>query len=550
MIIEFLLIPCLFVSFAGWGAWAKMLTGIRTDSFSLSLILGFSLFSILACVLSFFIPLNFRTESVLLILSLIPFFIKKMRMNRIRFPEELLRSGWFWAFCIIIILAGSYYPFRPDDFYYYRPTIRCLNESGLIIGIANIDWLLGQMSFFHIMQAGLDQTIDPFQRLCVFITIVFLVYLFERKSYLLLFVIPFSFLFIQAPSPDVAIVFFSLIVVNELCFRYKIDNFKILFLISVFIFTIKPNAFWLPLWTFVAGFFLNKNALKDYRIYLFSSLLVIVFLIKNVIASSTLIYPVVLTKLNTYWLPDLRILRLSDQMASLFTFDKYFTISQIYSMNFFQKIYYWLSIDRLQTIVNCFIILVIAAFGVFAFLKKNFLYRSLWVIIVIKLLVVFSFSGQFRFIIDGVFPLVFILFYPVLTGKTKIFTGSMALAVLFLVVISYPPLLKRSIPDFKLTKWMSGFTKKTLLIPEHYVLKRYAKENFGNLDFNISAYAYVYDTPPPAFNEKNLKLYYELGIFPQMKDTANIRKGYYMKILTPDEKEKLGNMIKTYFSDR
>jgi len=547
MILEFFIIPCLLMSFTGWGAWTKMLAGIKTGSFSMTVILGLSLFSVLTSLLSFFIPLNLYVELALLIVSLIPFFAKKWRAYMIPFPKELLKTVWFWIFCIIIILAGSYYPFRPDHFHYYEPTLNWLDRYGLIIGVANIDWSLGQMSVFHIMQAGLDQTIDPFQRICVFITILFLVYIFERKAYLLLLVIPFCFMFIQAPSPDVAIIFFSLIVINELCFNYQAGDCKIIFLISVFTFVIKPFAFWLPLWTFAAVFFLNRKELKDYRVYLFPALLVILFLAKNVIASSTLFYPVPFTKLNTYWLPDLRILNISDQNASIFTFDKYFTIDKINSMSFLQKVYSWLSINKLQTLINCAMVVVIVAFGVFSFLKKKSLYLSLWIIVVIKALIVFSFSGQYRFIIDGVFPLLFIMFYPVLTGKTKIFTAGLALSFMFLIIISYPPLLKRTIPKFKLTYWMCGFTKKTLLYPQCYVIKKYAKENLGNLNFYISAHFYDYNTPPPAFKYEKLRLYHDLDIFPQMKDSTTIRKGYYMKALTPAEKEKLGEIIDKYF---
>jgi len=549
MILEIFIILCLFFSFTGWGAWAKMLAGIKTDSFSLTVIPGLSLFGALTCLLSFFIPLNLYVESVLLIFSLIPFFSKKLRTYMMPFPKALLKMVWFWIFCLIIILAGSYFPFRPDHFTYYEPTLNWLNQYGLIIGVANIDWPLGQMSVFHIMQAGLDQTIDPFQRICVFITILFLVYIFERKAYLLLFFIPFCFLFIQAPSPDVAIFFLSLIVVNELCFNYQASNFKAILLISVFTFIIKPVAFWLPLWTFVAGFFLNKKELKDYRIYLFPALLVIIFLIKNVIASSTLFYPVSFTKLDTWWLPDSRILDLSGQYASMYTFDNYFTIDKINSMTFFQKVIYWLSISKLQTIVNCILVIGIALFGIFSFRKKAPSYISLWIIVVIKSLIVFSFSGQYRFILDSFFPLLFLMFYPVLTDKIKIFIIGLALSFLFLIFISYPPLLKRTIPDFKLTYWMSGFTKKTLLYPQCYVNKKYVKENLGNLNFYISAYFYNYEAPIPAFTYKKLQQYYDLGVFPQMRDSTTIRKGYYMKTLMPDEKEKLGGIIKKYFGE-
>ena len=543
MILEFLLIPCLFISFAGWGIWAKIIIGSKIDSFSLTILLGLSFFGILSCLLSFFIPLNLYVELVLLIISLIPFFVKTFREYLVVFPKELLKSVWFWLFCLIIILAGSYYPFRPDHFTYYEPTINILNTHGLITGIANIDWSLGQMSIFHIIQAGLDQILDTFKRLDIFITILFLIYMFERKAYLLLFVIPFYFLFIQTVSPDVAIVFLSLIVVNELCFNHKVSNYKILLFVSVFIFTIKPVAFWLPLWVFIAGFFLNKKELKNYRIYLIPAFIVVLFLIKNFITSSTLLYPVSLIKLNTYWLPDLQILELSNQKAALYTFKRYFTLDEINSMTFFYKIYYWLSINKLQTIINCFIILTIIAFGVFSIVKKNFIYLSLGIIIIIKTFVIFNFSGQFRFMLDGIYPLLFLMFSAIPIGKTKIYTAGLLYFLIFLAFISYPPILKRNIPDFKLTQWMKGFTKKSLLIPESVVENKYTEGKFGNLKFYISNNSYNYNTPHPAFRYKELKLYYDLGIFPQMKDSANIRKGYYVKKLSSDEKEKLLNYL-------
>jgi hypothetical protein len=95
---------------------------------------------------------------------------------------------------------------------------------------------------------------------------------------------------------------------------------------------------------------------------------------------------------------------------------------------------------------------------------------------------------------------------------------------------------------------MNGFSKKTLLIPGSYVIKKFEKERIGNLDFYISFNTYNYDTPPPAFRHKELVLYNDLGVFPQLKDPVDIRKGFYMKTLDPEEKEKLRKIIEIYFS--
>jgi len=527
----------------------KMLLGNKTDSFSLTILLGISFFSIWICILAFFIPLTFYVELVLLIISLIPYCLKKLRIYMVSFPIVLLKSTWFWIFCVIIIIAGTYYPFIPDHYYYYKPTLNWLNQYGLITGVANIKWSIGQMSVFHIIQAGLDQTIDLFQRINVFFSILFLVYIFERKAYLLLLVIPIYFFFIQTSSPDVAIIYMSLIIVNELFFNYKEDNYKILFLISVFTFTIKPVAFWLPIWIFFAGFFLNKKELTDYRIYLFPALFIVLFLIKNVIASSTLFYPLAFTRLNTYWLTDLRFLELSDENASVLTFHKFFTKDAISTMSFFQKIYYWLSIKEFRTIINWIIILTVAVFGIFSFIKKNTVYLLLWIIILIKMIVTFIFSGQFRFLLDGVYPLLFIMFHHVRISKVKTIVAGFLFSILFLTLISYPSLFKQRIPGLKLTEWMKGFSKDTLLLPGKYNEKKHTQAKIGNLEFNISAYVFIFDTPPPAFNYYRLNQFYSLGVFPQMKDTNNIRRGYYMKTLEAEEKEKLKEIIREYYPE-
>jgi len=550
MIAELLLIPIYFILFSGWGAWAKLMIGVKTDSFSLTVLSGFSFFGVLTCLLSFFTPLNLYIEAPLLIISIVPFLFKNLRIHTVRFPKELLQSVWFWIFCIIIISAGSIFPFRPDHFWYYEPTIGWLNQYGIVKGIANIDWSLGQMSVLHTIQAGIDQTIDPFHRICIFFTVFFLVYLFERKEYLLLLVIPLYFFFIQTSSPDVAICFISLIVVSELCFNYRIENYKILLFISVFAFTIKPVVFWLPIWVFIAGTYLNKKELKDYRIYLIPAVIIIIFLIKNIIASSTLLYPVSFTKLNTWWLPDLRVLELSDQRATAYTLDRLFTGDEVNKMSFFRKFYYWLSVSKLQAIINDFMTLTIVAFGFFSFMKKKFLYQSLWIIVVIKSFIVFSFSGQFRFMLEGIYPLLFIMLYSLRIGKIKIFIAGLSFSLLIFTLISYPPLLKRSIPSFKLTAWMNGFTKKSLLMPEHYVIKNYHPGKIGNLNFNITVLRFNYDTPPPAIEHRTLNFYYQTGIFPQMKDSANIRKGFYMRTLNPEEKESLGKIIDTYLNPK
>ena len=100
-------------------------------------------------------------------------------------------------------------------------------------------------------------------------------------------------------------------------------------------------------------------------------------------------------------------------------------------------------------------------------------------------------------------------------------------------------------PQFKLSNYIHGFSKKALIRPENYVIKKYSKEKLGTLNFNVTkSYGYTFDIPAPAFTLYMLKTYCDLSIFPQLKDSSNIKKGIYMKKLTDVEKEKLLLILK------
>lgn len=548
MILEVLSIIILFISIGGWGIWAQYLLASKKQSPSLTFLLGLTFLSIVLCIILFFYPLNRKIEILLFAISIIPYFIKNLKYYRIKFPLEIIKSGWFWLFSLLILLVGSYYPFRPDHFGYYIPSLNWLNQYGLILGVANIDWVLGQMSSLHIIQAGFDDTIDPFQRINLLITILFIFYIFERKVYFLLLFIPFYFLFIQTPSPDIPVIFFSLIIVNEECFNYKKENFKVIFILSVFIFTIKPFGFWLPLWIFLMGTHQNKKELLNYKNYIFPLILILTFVIKNIVTSSTIIFPVTQTQITTYWLTDPRILKISNQYANYYTFNGHFPIEKINSFSFFKKLYYWLSIRELQTIINIFICITLFIFGIFAFIKKKFIYISLWSIIFLKLYIILLFSGQYRFILDGIYPLIFILFHYKKINQSKILAPALALNIIFFTLISYPVLIQKLIPEYKLANTMVGFTKGNLLKPKNYILNDYKKVKLGNLILYITNNnsMYNFDTPAPAFEKEKLILYKNLNIFPQMKDSTDIHKGFYMKKLTKQENNKLTKIIESF----
>jgi len=544
MIAELFLIPLLFIVFAGWGCWAKILLSVKNESIAVSIIAGLALYGLAACIIAFFIPLNIPVEIFLLVLAVIPYLLKNVREHLPSIPKAILKNGWFWGFSLMIILAGSYYNFRSDHFGYYVPTLKWLNEFGIIVGIGNIDWSLGQVSFIHIMQAGIDQTIDPFGRFSIFIVILYIVYIFERKAYLLLLFVPFYFLYFQSPSSDLPVVFFSLIVVNEVYFHYRKNNFKILFAISVFVFVIKPTGFWLPLWLFIVTFYRDKSQLKSIGNYIFPGILILIFLIKNLMAASCLFYPVLFTIINTYWLPDMQILEMSKSQAAAYAYDFYFTQEALNSLSFFEKIHLWLTIPDAQVIIHLGIVLITLVFGVVAFWKKQFISIALFFALFFKFLITFVFSGQYRFMLDMIYPMLFILLSFLNIKRLPLLSGSLILFLSAFIFVSFPNLQKTILPTFRLTKYMVGFTKESLLRPDNFPEDEYKQETMGNLNIHVPIHdLYNYETPPPAFTKATLIKYHKMGIFPQWKDTTCIHRGIYMKKLSDEEKEVLGRII-------
>ncbi|MDR0546814.1 MAG: hypothetical protein LBG77_04420, partial [Dysgonamonadaceae bacterium] len=221
MLVELLLVCALLLFSAGWGAWMKRILGIQTSSIVITSLLGLCFFAMICCVVLFFMPVRLWMEIAFIALALSAYGLPKTRAYIDKFPVQVVRSAWFWVFAAIVLLAGSYFAFVPDQFGYYIPTLTWLNDFGLIPGVSNIDWSISQMSLFHILEAGLDESVDCFLRINIYIVLLYLVYVMERKAYILLLFVPFYFLFIQSLSPDVPVALISLIIVNEIYFHYN-----------------------------------------------------------------------------------------------------------------------------------------------------------------------------------------------------------------------------------------------------------------------------------------------------------------------------------------
>lgn len=500
------------------------------------LVLGILSVSVVWTGLAFFIPLGSVVEVFTIILGIFFFIYYKQHQQFILFFKE--NGTVFFPILGIIIFFGSFSPFILDHFGYYVPSILWIREIGLVKGISNLDIILGQMSVWHIFQAGFSNIVDPFFRINSLLMVVYLVYIIEKKSYLHILFFPILFLFLQSPSPDLPVIIFSLILVNEIL--SKNPHLASLFLTACFIFMIKPTALWVIILTCLYGFL----HLKEWKLRWIwaGGILVILFCFKNIWLFGYPIFPMAVADLQVDWKPNALLMQDSAQIAIQKTYDMQYSYEEIQQFGFWDYIKNWLFLEGIKSKIHILFIFSLLSFGIFSIIAKNKIINIIFISLIIKSILVLSFSAQYRFFLEVFFVILFIIFYNRL-NKHLIFVGFFGLSLGTALIISYPKWLQKQIPSFSVGHFMRGIKKNQWLKPSEYQLNKYTTHQIGNLRFHLTDdYPLMFDTPPPTLSAGHLKGYLELGIFPQW-DLSSPQKGFRWVKLSHSEKEKLRIII-------
>ncbi|SFH80250.1 LIC_10190 family membrane protein [Halpernia frigidisoli] len=522
--------------FSGFGALCGKILSAKIIKLSSKLIAGISSLSLLLITLAFFIPLNIYVEIPVLGIGFISFFYFKIYKEF----YDLLKWNYkiFFIFLIIIIFSASFYPFILDHFGYYVPTIKWLSEIGLVKGISNLDLLLGQMSFWHFLQAGFSNFSDIYLRLNAVLMVVYLIYILENKSWFHLLFFPVLLLFTQSPSPDLPAIVFSLIILNKILEVNK--NANLIFAFSIFVFAIKPTMIWVPIITLLYSIFILKSNVK----FLFFGLMIFcLFILKNLYTFGFPIFPVSVFDLNLSWRPNAQLLKISSEVAIQKTFDMQFSISQINQFSTFDHIKNWLFLDGIKSFIHLCLIALLTIFTFFVFKKNKKIIYFIWISILVKIILILLFSAQYRFFIDVFFVIFFIIFYQIFSKKLILLTTSILVIFSFLF-LSFPQIIKNNVPSFKLGNYMLGISKDQWIKPAYFKLNNYKTYKIGNLKFNIvKNYPFSFDTPIPSISPEYLKEDLNAGIFPQMI-TNNIKDGFIWKKLSVENERKLRKIVK------
>jgi len=279
------------------------------NSYAEVAIYGCVFVSFLAILINFFSPLNTTINTIILILPFLFLFKKNLLFKKdIKF---IIISSIFVGFIIAFSNINT-----PDAGLYHLPYTQILNENKIIIGLNNLHFRFGHISIIQYLSAinynlinNINGILIPLASLIVFIYLYFLkevINFIKNKEDLTinnifcLLVLTYSSYKINRYSGfgNDAVAHFLFFYLISIYLKSK-ENYKCLNKIAItatYIFLNKVTllfAFIFPLLSFLH---LKKKELKIF--YSFSAFLLLLWLIKNVLVSSCLIYPIEKTCLN------------------------------------------------------------------------------------------------------------------------------------------------------------------------------------------------------------------------------------------------------------
>lgn len=322
ILLIFLQIPILI----GFGVFFQNAFGEIWKGISAKVVSGIFLLAVFWQILAFFVPISLYIEIFCSVFGLFLFFYYKQYKSLFYFVRGDLIS--ILSFVLLTVFFASFAPFVPDYFGYYVPTIKWISEYGLVKGIVNLDWMLGQMSVWHVFQAGFSHFLDPFLRINVVIAVMFFFYILEKKQWFYLLFYPIFYFFIQSPSPDLPTFIISLIILNEILLGNKKD--ALLLGLSALVFCIKPTMIWLPMFSFFYSFLIRKQNIRFSYLGVF---IIFLYVIKNVWTTGFPFFPVEAFNLGFSWSPNHQMFVDSGRVAAEKSFDMLYSQEQINSLS-------------------------------------------------------------------------------------------------------------------------------------------------------------------------------------------------------------------------
>ena len=488
------------------------------NSIFFTFLLGTIIISSLGLFLNFFFPLNQLTNSLIYISIIVIFFLKK-KLNIDKKIFFFLIISSLITFLLIIKSNVN----RPDAGLYHLPFISLLNEHKIFFGLSNIHSRFAHISIIQYLSAinnnyfffnnGISiplASIVSFFYLYFFLDVLNIIK--ENKnpevskifSLFILIYIAYKMTRYSSFGNDVIahLAYFYLISCVLKSNLKKININKIL-LISVFIFINKPMlglVFFIPL-----TIFLIQNNLKFLKIinqiFSFPILLLLIWLIKNIITSGCVVYPI--KHLCIENLPWTNIQQIQNSQIEGQAWSKAWPdrLDKEISMKEFNKNFNWLNAwkqKHFRYIINIIIPYIFILFVIIAFLKfnnssvKTFNTRDIdkddqkriWLALLISLIGTFSFFLIFpiyRYGYSYIIALISLTFIISIKKNTKV-NRYIYLSKIILILSIFAFLGKQSqkiIVNNNNSKWPNIYTFDLNVKKEIYIKQKIQlKDNF------------------------------------------------------------------------
>lgn len=395
----------LFPLFLVWGTAADSLFKTKTSHPALVALLGIFPLTAGFTLTSFFLPLGPLSLALLLILTLIigiAFRSALMsNLNKIKIALPAL-SGierlFLIAIALCVLFKSAQLPSLIDNDTYYVPTIKWLNEYGLVKGVANVHLFLGQQSPWHIVQAGLNLSFTghTFNDLNGFLLVIFSWYVISNIrrnettnwfSYTLL-ALPLLLLFADSPSPDLPVIVYCLIGFYLLSYEpaneYQYRLAWCFLLLAGFIkITAAPLALILLLYP--------KPFKRNLGFVLSTAVpLKLLWLAKNYIVTGHPSYPFTFDQLSAAWAVPDTIIRGVHRTSNAYVYGTS-------SNDILTKIQLWLAPDSVRGWINVAIIFLFGIMPFFRAVRGN--YFKIYIVSLLHFIILLTVSPQVRFML-------------------------------------------------------------------------------------------------------------------------------------------------------
>ncbi|MFA7446496.1 MAG: hypothetical protein WCY89_11150 [Flavobacteriaceae bacterium] len=521
LLLFFLVIP--------FGILTTKITRINNSKPGIIAILGLVFLALFFSVWVFFYRLNIEVFLVIFFSGGLLYWIyrteSKQFFTDLKKQWNNFSNFYKWLFGILAgltALKSAGLPFVVDNESYYIQTIKWLNEYGFVKGLGNLHLFLAQNSGWHTLQAGLNLSFltDRINDLNGFLLIVcafFYLSEFQQKNekHWIGFIVLFNvllFQFVDAPSPDL-----PLLLITPILFYFftekqtDSDTAKTAILLFAFLafvnITVVPFGLLLLLWLKkpkALAFFVVSGAV-------FGG----IWLTKNSIISGYPLYPFPYLILDADWtIPQ-----------ELYSYSQ--TNDHIKKFSLFGK-----------GITRFFNMGMILLFGL-AWLTKPFrkekIYQSLYVVLLIHFILMAIFAPQYRFFLPEFIFLVIVIMNEILNSVTKIKAVKPILITgVLLPFVFMLPLKFSYFTDSTRQSFPEKFEISQLVVPQpnsKYHTMKFEQKTKGNLNYNSPSENFFFfgtaNGNLPCVNEAYLYYFeYHYSIFPQMRSN-HLKDGFY-----------------------